>query len=413
MEDLGPLAHQGERMESLSEDVAALLFAGLEAVELALVARVCRRWRSLSRADALWEPHLAWLPTVGGLLERGERRKRGTSLSGTVSRAEMGELREGEAQREEGLRVRPGSSREGEREELTGWGRGMREGHRGGLPGGAEGEREARRWLEGEENGAINGGEGESAVGGELLANATEQPTRGAPCVSVDSFADGSIPAHMLYASLMLATRRRIKQWCELGPPPVRSQLLQSVPFTPPPASCVSCGHQSANSSHALSPSLCSLLSDLEMRETRLRLVVETSNRQLRRQLSVLEGARRAAADAEAERDRILARAATDAMHAATPRPIWAHPGARRITRPVMMDEVRAASDKARAYQGMVPLSEASVAKAKFQLRAAMGDHRQCVLLCREARSELEAADASFSLHPASGAATAILERRQ
>jgi len=200
------------------------------------------------------------------------------------------------------------------------------------------------------------------------LANATEQPTRGAPCVSVDSFADGSIPAHMLYASLMLATRRRIKQ-------------------------C--------------------LLSDLEMRETRLRLVVETSNRQLRRQLSVLEGARRAAADAEAERDRILARAATDAMHAATPRPIWAHPGARRITRPVMMDEVRAASDKARAYQGMVPLSEASVAKAKFQLRAAMGDHRQCVLLCREARSELEAADASFSLHPASGAATAILERRQ
>lgn len=55
----------------LSDDASAHVFAFLDARALAATALVCRQWRSVSRADALWWQLCAAVPGVGSLdLER-------------------------------------------------------------------------------------------------------------------------------------------------------------------------------------------------------------------------------------------------------------------------------------------------------------------------------------------------------
>jgi hypothetical protein len=51
----------------LPQDVSAHVLESLDAHDLATAALVCRLWRSIARADALWWPHCAAFPGVSNV----------------------------------------------------------------------------------------------------------------------------------------------------------------------------------------------------------------------------------------------------------------------------------------------------------------------------------------------------------
>jgi len=139
---------------------------------------------------------------------------------------------------------------------------------------------------------------------------------------------------------------------------------------------------------------------------------VEECSAEVRRELKTLEGARRQVSSAVASRDELLTRHAHASMLAATPPPLWAHPG-NRPPSPPPASELRAAEKKMAAYRRMLPLCDLAIADAKLQVKLGIDRHRKCVLRCRGARAARESVEAMLCLHPAGAAAAAVLARGQ